>query len=175
MVTRTVASVDYVCMTVNTETRQVEDLTVSSGGAAEGHIDAALSNFVKHGGVITQCAGIVRLDGQGTIGILVDLLAELGQQLSGGVILGIVAVNLQFHRLGFRFGSAGGFFGAAASHQTQDHNAGQEQSEQSLHDNFFLSSFCRSSPVYHHKEIKHQRNIISIIQEYIDFVNNSLV
>ena len=29
MVTRTVASVDYVCMTVNTETRQVEDLTVS--------------------------------------------------------------------------------------------------------------------------------------------------
>lgn len=29
MVTRTVASVDYVCMTVNTETRQVEDLTVN--------------------------------------------------------------------------------------------------------------------------------------------------
>ena len=28
MVTRTVASVDYVCMTVNTETRQVEDLTI---------------------------------------------------------------------------------------------------------------------------------------------------
>ena len=29
MVTRTVASVDYVCMTVNVETRKVEDLTVS--------------------------------------------------------------------------------------------------------------------------------------------------
>lgn len=29
MVTRTVASVDYVCMTVNTDTRQVEDLTVN--------------------------------------------------------------------------------------------------------------------------------------------------
>ena len=29
MITRTVASVDYVCMTVNTETRQVEDLTVN--------------------------------------------------------------------------------------------------------------------------------------------------
>ena len=29
MVTRTVASVDYVCMTVNTQTRQVEDLTVN--------------------------------------------------------------------------------------------------------------------------------------------------
>ena len=29
MVTRTVASVDYVVMTVNTETRQVEDLTVN--------------------------------------------------------------------------------------------------------------------------------------------------
>lgn len=29
MVTRTVASVDYVCMTVNTGTRQVEDLTVN--------------------------------------------------------------------------------------------------------------------------------------------------
>lgn len=35
MVTRTVASVDYVCMTVNTETRQVEDLTVNiPNGAA---------------------------------------------------------------------------------------------------------------------------------------------
>lgn len=29
MVTRTLASVDYVCMTVNTERRQVEDLTVN--------------------------------------------------------------------------------------------------------------------------------------------------
>ena len=29
MVTRTVASVDYVCMSVNVETRQVEDLTVN--------------------------------------------------------------------------------------------------------------------------------------------------
>ena len=29
MVTRTVASVDYVCMIVNVETRKVEDLTVS--------------------------------------------------------------------------------------------------------------------------------------------------
>ena len=29
MVTRTVASVDYVCMTVNTETRKVEDLTIN--------------------------------------------------------------------------------------------------------------------------------------------------
>lgn len=29
MVTRTVASVDYVCMTVNVETRQIEDLTVN--------------------------------------------------------------------------------------------------------------------------------------------------
>lgn len=29
MVTRTVSSVDYVCMTVNTETRQVEDLRVN--------------------------------------------------------------------------------------------------------------------------------------------------
>ena len=29
MVTRTVATVEYVCMTVNTSTRQVEDITVS--------------------------------------------------------------------------------------------------------------------------------------------------
>ena len=29
MVTRTVTSVDYVCMTANTETRKVEDLTVN--------------------------------------------------------------------------------------------------------------------------------------------------
>ena len=47
MVTRTVASVDYVCMTVNTETRQVEDLTVNIPNGATLTERARLKAFAE--------------------------------------------------------------------------------------------------------------------------------
>ena len=47
MVTRTVASVDYVCMTVNTETRQVEDLTVNVPNGATMTVKAKLKAITE--------------------------------------------------------------------------------------------------------------------------------
>ena len=135
----------------------VQDLTEGDGVAAPGHVDAALRHLVEHGGIVAQSAGVVGLYGHGAVGGLADAVAELGQQLGGGVVFGVVAVDLQSHALflggavgrGIAAGRAGSVrLAAAASEGADEHQAAEQQCKCLLHDITSFLVLCRFCAFY---------------------------